>query len=158
MSSSVIPEVLRNFWKSASLGNDCFLVVANCFSTSASDTVTFCSPASPWIHCDEIRNCMTCCLRPSYCCWHWDLKVASVGVGWPLAGFGALFFFSSMHCLKSGASGTEALAPALSGSAEPADEIAATFIQWSKSAFEMVLSPTFATALPGIESLLPPQA
>src|SRR3954447_26569426 len=115
MSSRVIPEVLRNFWKSASLGNDCFFVVANCLSTSAEETLTPWSAASPWIHCDEIRNCRTCCLRPSYCCEHWVLNWASVGLGWPLAGFGADAFFSAMHFVKFGASVTDALAPATSG-------------------------------------------
>ena len=54
-----MPEDFRNFWKSASLGNDCFLVVSNCLLTSASVTFTPWSSASPTIHCAEIRNCRT---------------------------------------------------------------------------------------------------
>src|SRR4051812_39544819 len=156
MSASVMPDVLRKFWKSFSLGNDCFLVWLNCFSTSWSETDTPWSLASPWIHSDEIRNCMTWSRRPLYSWTHWALNWASVGLGWPFAGFGADARFSATQRVKFGASGTWADPLGWSGSFEPADEIAATFIQWLNSSVEMESPPTFATALPGIE--LPPQA
>ena len=59
MSCRVSPDCLRNFWKSASLGNDCFFVTASCFWTSELETLTPWSLASPWIHSPKMRNCMT---------------------------------------------------------------------------------------------------
>src|SRR5947209_3603980 len=129
MSSWDIPELLRNFWKSASFGNDCFLVCWNCLLTSASVTLTPWSLASRWIHWAEIRNWSTWSRRPAYSCWHWALNWAVVGEGWPLAGLGAVFCFCAMHLVKLGGSGTCASDVCRPGIA-PWDEIAATCIQW----------------------------
>ncbi len=67
-----------------------------------------------------------------------------------MAGLPAVFFFSAMHCLKSGASGTEAFGAVVAlGFCWPAEATAAIFIQWSKVLVLMVWSPTLATASPG---------
>ena len=104
MSCIVSPDCLRNFWKSASLGKDCFLVCWNCFWTSASETLTPWSLASFWIQSAEIRNCMTWSRRPLYCCWHWAFSCASVGAFWPLGGLGCVLRICAMQFLKSGGS------------------------------------------------------
>src|SRR5919201_6949633 len=99
MSSCVIPESLRNFWKSDSLGNDCFFVCWNCCWTCLSVTLTPWSLASPWIHSAEIRNCITWSRRPSYSCLHWALSWASVGGFWPFAGLGSALRLLATHCV-----------------------------------------------------------
>ena len=96
---------------------------------------------------------MTWSRMPSYCCLHWVLNWAVVGLGWPLAGLGAAFCFSATHAAKSGGSGTLALAAW--APVWPADEIAATCIQWLNWVLVMDSSPTRATAFPGT---LSPQA
>ena len=80
-----------------------------CLTIVLSATLTFSRLASWSSHVERIRKPRTWSRNWSYCCWHWVLYCASVGSGWPLAGLAAVFFFSAMHCLKSGASGTVAV-------------------------------------------------
>src|SRR4051794_9706452 len=102
-----------------------------------------------------MRNWRTWSPRPWYSCLHWALYCASVGVGWPLAGFGAVFFLLATQAAKSGGCGIAGAVVFAPGCA-PCEEMAATRIQWLKSLVVMVSPPTLATALPG--TLSEPQA
>ena len=103
------------------------------------------SSASPSIQTKEVRSERTWSRSWSYSCLHWSLYCLSVVAGWPLAGFGAVFFLFATHLVNSGASGTEAPGWPL--------DLEATLIQCSKSSFSIGSPSTEATALPGT----PPQ-
>ena len=97
MSSSVWPDSLRNLSKSAALGNASFFCLSKDFLTSDSETLMFCSWASPSIHWKEISSCRTWSRSALYSCLHWALSCASVTFGWPLAGFGVVLRFWLTH-------------------------------------------------------------
>ena len=83
--------------------------------------------ASPSIHWNEMRSCITWSRSELYSCLHCALSCASVTFGWPLAGAGVVLRFCLTHVREVG--GLGAAAPLW-----PPD-LAATAIQWSKSLF-----------------------
>ena len=99
MSLSVWPESLRNFAKSASLGNASFFCLSKVFWISLSVTLMFCSLASPSIHSKETSSWSTWSRSASYSCLHWVFSWASVTLGWPLAGFGVVLRFCATHAV-----------------------------------------------------------
>ena len=88
------------------MGKDCFFVFSKDFLTSVSETLTSWSAASPWIHCGLDQELEHLVAQPLVLLLALGLNCASVGLGWPLAGFGAVFFFSATHAVKSGGSGS----------------------------------------------------
>src|SRR6266516_1796125 len=145
MSCSVIPELFRNAWYCGSLGKLCFFCCWKDFWTSAPETLTPRSPASPSIHRAWIRNWRTWSRCPSYSCLHWALNWSAVGFGCPLAGFGAELWLAAMQRVKFGGSGTTA------GPVEPGgcDDSAATRSQWVNVVVRTRESPMRATEFPG---------
>src|ERR1700709_1476623 len=144
MSACDWPDVLRNFWKVASLGKFCLRWESKDFLTSASVTLTPCFAASPWIHLYETSRLTTWSRSALYSLWHCFLSASSVVLGLPLAGAGVVLRLVAMHLVKFGASGTTAFAP---------PDFDATLSQWLNWSLSMVEPSTVATALPGT----PPQ-
>src|SRR3954452_11940440 len=102
-SASVWPELVRNFWESASFGNDCFFCWSKVVRTSLSLATILRFAVSCSSHCDEIRNCIVVWLALSYSCLHCVLSVFGSGFGTP-CGTGCLAF-AAMHFVKFGGSG-----------------------------------------------------
>src|SRR3954451_21482333 len=97
-----MPEVFRNFWKSASLGKDCLRAFSKSAAAVLSEALTPWLSDSPSTHFWRMRNCMTWSRRLSYSCLHWVRSWVSVVCGWPLAGVGAGFRLLATHSTKLG--------------------------------------------------------
>ena len=124
--------VLEELVEVGLLREDAFFWVSNCFLTSASETLTPRSSASPWIHWKEISSCRTWSRSASYSCLHCVLSCASVVLGWPLAGSGSVLRLLAMQALNYGGCGMLA-------ACWPPD-LAAIVIQWSKLDFSIAVA------------------
>src|SRR3954452_6462542 len=150
-SASVWPELVRNFWESASFGNDCFFCWSKVVRTSLSLATILRFAVSCKRHCDEIRNCIVVWLAWSYSCLHWTLSVFGSGFGTPFCA--GCLAFAATHFVKSGGSGITMSAgfwPVLCACC-----LIVAVSQWAYCSLVILASPTVATESDGTSS--PPQ-